>query len=79
MRRTVEGRRWTLIKTVVYRLLSALQTGLLLLVLTGELELAGTFCAIDAICNTILYYCYDRVCIWIWTRRLTHKQRKGLA
>ena len=79
MRRTVEGRRWTLIKAIIYRLISAAQTGLLLWLLTGKVELAWIFCAVDALCNTVLYYAYDRGCIWVWARWLTSEQRKRLA
>ena len=66
--RTTQAR--SAVKTVCYRALSATETGILAWLVVPVYG-AGTFAALDAIGNTVLYYAFERVWahIDLWTRK----------
>ncbi len=56
----------TIIKSLTFRLVSAISSFILIYCLTGSLKFSTTFIAIDSIIKTILYYIHEKS--WMKTK-----------
>lgn len=55
----------SVVKTITYRIVSAVAVMGLAWAMFGSVQVAGTFAAIDAALATVLYYTHERVWAWV--------------
>jgi len=57
----METRKRSITKTITFRIIASITTIILILILTGNLALAGIIGALDVISKLIIYYIHERM------------------
>ena len=53
-----------IIKSIIYRFFASISTILIVYLITGNIELAGTIGLLELISKLIIYYIFD----WVWLK-----------
>jgi uncharacterized membrane protein len=61
----------SLLKTIIYRLLSVVLTVILVFIFSGEMKLATTIGMVDLFLKSLLYFLYEK-----WWQKLSHMDEK---
>jgi len=57
----LETRRRSILKTITFRIIATLTTFILVLIITGDLMIAGVIGLLDTISKLFIYYSHERV------------------